>query len=95
MHDEKLGAIGIGTGVGHGDGAPVILIGNRFVGKFIAWSAGAIALGVAALDHKTVDDPMENCLVIKTLLCQKDKVVGGNRGLLGIELDSNIAGAGV
>jgi hypothetical protein len=63
--DEKLAAVGMGTGVGHGEEAlfPVVEGGMEFVGEFVAGSAAAGTFGTAALDHKIRDHPVEDQVV--------------------------------
>ena len=68
VDNKKLAAVGVGAGVGHGDGAPGVIAGYGFVGKFIAGTTGAEAGRVTALDHKAFNDPVKRSVVIETLL---------------------------
>lgn len=38
VHDEELGAISVGAGVGHGNGATGVLASDRFIVKTVAGS---------------------------------------------------------
>ena len=79
LDDEKLTAVGIATGIGHRYNPSVIIPSKRFVIKFIARSAGAVAFGIASLDHKVLDDTVKNSIVVKMISCQVNKIVAGNR----------------
>jgi hypothetical protein len=61
MGDEKLAAVGIWPGVGHGEYASLTVpeVGMKFVFKPITGSAGAIAHRVTALDHEARDDAVK------------------------------------
>lgn len=95
MHDEELRAIGIGSGIGHGDRAARIIAGKRFIVKLIARAAGAVTFRIAALDHEILDDAMENGAVIKIFLCQPDKIIHGDRRGIVIQKNFHIAGGSV
>src|SRR5579883_2762601 len=51
--DEELAAVGVGTRVGHRDGAGSIGPSNRLVVESIAGTSSTGAGGVAALNYKT------------------------------------------
>ena len=61
-------------------------VGGKFAVDLIARAAHAVALRAAALDHEAGDDAVENEAVIKARICQRDEVVDGVGGQLGIEL---------
>ena len=84
MHDEELGAIGIGTGIGHGDGAAGILVGYGLVGKFVAGSPTPVTLGIATLDHKAFDDPVKDGIVVKVFAGEGNKVIDSGGSIFGI-----------
>jgi len=79
--DKELAAISVGTGVGHTQQSWFVVgqITGKFTGIFVAWVASAGARRVTTLDHKTRNDPMENQVVIETLLSEKDRA-GGMHG---------------
>lgn len=91
VHDEELGPVGVGTSVGHGDGATGVLASKRFVIETVAGSTGASASWVTTLDHETVDDTVEDGVIVEVILSKIDEVVDGDGGLLGIEGDDNVA----
>ena len=93
MHNEELATGGVGGhGAGHGQNAAAVkqlvleAVGTELALDAVAGAAGANALGVAALDHKAGDDPVENDAVIEALLHQGDKVVDGVGGHLRVQL---------
>ena len=57
--DEELRAVGVGPGVGHGDGADGVLAAHRLVGEAVARAASTGALGIAALDDELGHDAVE------------------------------------
>src|SRR5258705_12594116 len=62
QRDEELAAIGVRTAVGHREDARLVLaqIRMKLVRKGIAGSANPLAERIAALDHESVDDAMED-----------------------------------
>ena len=88
MRDEELRAVGVRTGVGHGQNAALVakaVVG--FVFEAVARAAATDALRAAALDHEIGDDAVEVQAVVETALGQIDEVGDGQRGLLGFQLD--------
>src|ERR1700729_293278 len=57
MGDEKLAAIGVWTGVGHGERPDLVPIGIALglVLELVAGAAAAAGRGVATLNHKILD----------------------------------------
>ena len=55
----------------------------------VAWAAHAGTVRTAALDHKAVDDAMEDQAVIEALLYEADEIVDGVRSDLRVELCLN------
>lgn len=81
--DEELAPIGIGAGVGHGEGATVVFeigvedIIDLITGAFVAVAARSVgAFEVAALDHEVGDDAMEYGAVVFFLFGEFDEVGG-------------------
>src|SRR5579883_1728027 len=68
--DEELAAVGVGTRVGHRDGAGSIGPPNRLVVKSVAGTTATGAGGVAALNHKTWLDAVKDNSIIKTIAGQ-------------------------
>jgi len=91
VHDEKLGAVGIRPGIGHGDGASGVFTGDGLIGKLVAGAAGAVTLGIATLDHEAFKDPVEDRAVVEVFLSQIDKVIGGNGGIFNIQVDGDLS----
>ncbi len=67
MHDEELGTVGVGTGVGHGNGATSVFTSEGFVCKFVTWSASAGAGRVTALDHEAVNGTVKDGVVVEVV----------------------------
>ena len=59
--EEKLAAVGAGSGVGHGELAGLVVLQRRmkFVGESIAGATSAVATRAAALNHEIGDDAVE------------------------------------
>ena len=82
MHDEELASRRIGDhGPCHGENASGMLqfvlvsVGAEFTGDLVSRAAHAGAFGIAALDHESGDDAMEDHAVIKLFVDQRDEVV--------------------
>ena len=80
--EEELGAVGVGTSVGHGQAADArvlaTLAGEGLVGELVAvdgLAAGAVVVGeVATLAHEALDDAVEaGTLVAEALLTWSEK----------------------
>src|ERR1035437_2744171 len=100
--DEELAAVGVGSGVGHGEEAVarVFQSGVELVGEFVAGSAPAGAFGAAALDHEIRNDAVKNRAVVEWLtgfgtIGKRDKVVHGVGHLVGEELGFELAFGGI
>ena len=64
------------------------VLGKLTLDGFVG-AAGAVALGITALDHKAVDDPMECKPIVKTILRQLAEVRHGNGCGIGVQLHGN------
>ncbi len=94
--EEELAAVGVRTGVGHGDRADLVLAGlGQLVGELVAGAATAGAGRVAALAHEAVDDAVEDDAVVVVVGGEEDEVVDGVRRLDGVEGDDDLAERGV
>ena len=101
--DEKLGAVGSWTGVGHGENtrAAVTEIGVEFISELVTRAAAAAFGWIAALQHETFDHAVEgNAIVIAALgeieeIRASDGSFGRIKGCVdvacgGVECDFNI-----
>ena len=61
-------------------------VGRKLAPDAVAGAAHAGAVGVAALDHKAGDDPVEDQAVIKALAYKGDEIVDGVGSDLRVEL---------
>src|SRR5262249_5287948 len=69
--DEELGAVGIGTGVRHGQFARLVKFMGRVFGlvlELISWAACARALRISALDHEVRDYAVENRAIVQPVV---------------------------
>src|SRR5205807_2744286 len=65
--DEKLRAVGVGTGVGHREtsGAIEEEVGVQFIFEMVAGPAGSRSQRIAALDHESRNDPVKDDAVVE------------------------------
>lgn len=96
VHDEKLGARGIrmhGAGHGQDSGCVFQVIFDAVSGKFaldvITGAAHAASFGTAALDHESIDDPVEDKAVVEFLVYQADEIVHGNGSGLRVQFKTD------
>src|SRR5947209_2488660 len=76
--DEKLGAIGIGTGVCHRQNTRLVVFESksaRLICKLISRSTRSCSRGVPTLGHEITNDAVESCSVVIAFACQKHEVV--------------------
>lgn len=102
--DEELGAVGVGTGVGHGEETGLVmaklevLIGK--LGTVDGLATSAVVVGeVTALEHELGDDTVENAaLVVQTVTlltsAEGTEVLGGLGDNVGEQLKGNAAELG-
>ena len=96
LADEELAAGAVGVrGPGHGDGAPgvgdgvVAAVGAELAGDGLVRAAGAVAVGVAALHHEAVHDPVEGEAVVEAILRQLHEVGHGEGGAVAVQLQGD------
>ena len=96
QRDEKLTAVRVGSGVRHRKNSfrVVFQFWVKFIRKFVARSASSRAGGVAALNHESIDDAMENHAVVKFLLRELYEIVHGIGYLLFEQPDREVAHSG-
>ena len=94
VHDKELGGGRVGViRPSHRDYAALVLDGvcptvcTEFALDVFLCAAHAIALGIAALDHKALDNSVENKAVVKALLYELFKILYGDGCCLGIKLE--------
>src|SRR5690606_3761680 len=93
--DEELAAPGVGPGIGHGNGPPIVsIIISELVFDGVARSTHARSLGISALNHEAVYDSVEDHPIVKALLDQTQEVTCGD-GHVAIELNCDVAHAGL
>jgi len=73
--DEELAPSGIGAGICHGDRSTVIpVVVCEFILDHVTGPTPACAGRVPTLDHKTIDDPVEDYTVVITFFHERFKV---------------------
>jgi len=93
-HDEELAAVGVRTGVRHGDRADLVLTRlGQFVVEAVAGTATTGAGRIAALAHEAVDDPVEDHAVVVVVQRQEHEVVDRRRRLDGVERNHDLTEA--
>ena len=87
--DEELRAACVGACVCHGEDAfgRMAKAFAEFIGDGVARAARAVAVRVAALDHESVDDAMEDEAVVEAVVGEVDEVLCCFRGFVTIEFD--------
>ena len=89
--DKELAPPGIGAGICHGDRAPVIPVAFcELIFYYVTRPAPPGAGGVASLDHKSIDDPVEDHAIIIPFLNKRFKVARGD-GHISSEGNGDIA----
>ena len=95
MHDEELGAVGVGSSVGHGYGTAGIIACKLFVVESVSRAAGTVSLRIAALDHEAGDNAMEFCVVVEAFFGEENEVVGCNGSIGSVKFQVHGAFGGV
>lgn len=96
---EELRTVRIRSGIRHRQdpGAGVLQIGVEFIGKRCSVNGRSAAAGtgrVAALDHKVLDDTMEDRVVVVSTTDQFGEIATSVWGMLPVQLDGEFAHAG-
>ena len=98
--ERERRVLGRRSGVGdHGDGEGAVVLegGVELVLELAApdgLAAGAVALGVAGLDHELTDDAVEDGVVVVPVARVRAKVLDGLGALVREELDLDVARGG-
>jgi hypothetical protein len=93
--DEELAAPGVGPGIGHGNGPPIVsIIISELVFDGVARSTHARRLGMSSMNDHAVDDSVDDQTMVKALLDQTQEVTCGD-GHVAIELNCDVAHAGL
>src|SRR5262245_4883224 len=88
QRDVELAARGVGIlAAGHGYHAADMLLLVELRLDLVTGTAGAVALGIAALDHEARLDAMEGESVVEALVGEGDEVLDGLGRIVGKELD--------
>lgn len=97
VSDEELGAVGIGSRVGHRQdtGSVVLELWMKFIFELISGTTTSAAFGTPALDHEVGDDAVEAQTVVKLLLTEILEVLHSLGSLVIKQLDTNCSAIGI
>lgn len=95
--DEKLGSVGAGTCIGHGEdsGAIVAEGGMELVGKAIPWAPSTSPGWISTLNHELIDHPMECHAVVVSSSSKVQKIGAGEGNLRGEKGSMNVSLVGM
>ena len=94
MHDKELGSIGVWTSICHRQRSTRVLTGDCLIVETVAWTTTTGSRWIAALNHKALDDAVEDDIVIKTFACEENEVVYGHWRLGCIQLELHCSSNG-
>ena len=97
MGNEKLGSIGIGSSVGHREGARTVVaeVFVEFVFKLISGTAGTSSLGATCLDHEIRDDTVEGQAIVKAIIGEFLEVLDRLGHFVIVQLKSDVSAVGL
>lgn len=97
VSDEKLGTVGVGACVGHGEDAGLVVatVGFAFALELVAWATGAGALWTTALNHEVRDHSVKLEAIVKPAGGEVKERGYGDGGVIGEGGDVDIALVGV
>src|SRR5262249_13914836 len=93
--NEKLAAVGIRAGVGHGQAADLMFMGIDFVFELVTRAATPGPGRVASLDHEIGDDAMKDGAVIEFFAREKNEVVDGFGSVPGEKIAHDLSARGL
>ncbi len=95
--NEKLGAVGSRTGVGHGENAwaAVTEIGVEFISELVTRPATAAFGWIATLQHETFDHAVKGNAIVISALGEIEEVRASDGCFGGIKGRVDVAGGGV
>jgi len=92
---KKLAAVGVGAGIGHGQGSSRVGALHRLIGKAVPRPASPRAGGIPALNHEAPNDTVKDDAIVEVIPGQKDKIVDGKGSFLREQLQNHRAGGGL
>ena len=97
VRDEKLGAVGAGTGIGHRQHTrrTVAELWMELIGELVARTAAARSSGVAALDHEISDYAVKLDVVVVTAAGEIEEIRAGEGSLGCVKRGFDVACVGV
>jgi hypothetical protein len=97
VSDEELRTIGIGSGVGHGEDARLVVaaVGFALAFELIAGVSGAGAEGAAALDHEVGDNTVEAQPIVEPARGEVKEGADGDGCVIGKEGEVDVALVGL
>lgn len=94
MHDEELRAVGVRSGVGHGNSTTKIFTSEGFVCKLVSWSTCTGTSRITALDHEAIDGAVEDGVGVKVIFGEIDKIIDGDGSVLRIKSNDDVTFGG-
>ena len=64
-------------------------VGGKFTLDRLFAAAGAVMVGIAALNHKAVDDPVKGQSIVEALVGKIKEVLNRNRSGISVQFDRN------
>ncbi len=95
--NEKLRAVGSGSGVSHrkNSGLVVAEFRMKFIGEFVSGTTPTGFRWIAALKHESVDDAMESDIIIIAPTGEVEKIGASQRDFRGKQGSADVSGRGV
>lgn len=95
--DEKLAAVGVGSGIGHGENSRLGVLERtiNFIRKPVSRTTRTRASWIATLDHEIRNHAVKCHAVIVTALGKIEEIRGGDRDLRSEKPGIDVASAGV
>jgi hypothetical protein len=97
VSDEKLAAIGVRSGVGHGENSCLGVLQRAvdLIGKTVSWATRTGASWVASLNHEIGNDAVKCHAVVISTLSKIEEIGGRDRDLRCEKPGIDVADAGV
>src|SRR5262245_48719166 len=93
VRNKELRAIGIASGICHRQNTRFIMLegqGTPLIIKLVTRTSSTSPGGVAALDHKAVNDAVERGVIVEAVAGQKDEIIDSDGSLLSEQLHRDI-----
>lgn len=97
VSDEKLGAVGVWTGISHGEDAGLVVTTVRLALtlELVAGVPSAISIRASALNHEVGNDAVEGQSIVKSTRGEVQEGANGDGCIIGEEGEVDVALAGL